>query len=95
MYIQLDDQWHRFYLDAGLLFWEEGPAPDEANDLLTDEMYVDWGKQLMVIGVAISRKTMAASMLTIRFQNGATAVLKLGPRDEMTSFAQLAGSQND
>lgn len=95
MYIRLDDQWHRFYLDAGLLFWEEGSAPDEANDLLTDEIYVDWGKQLLVIGIAVSEIAMADSTLILRFQNGATAVLKRGPQDEMTSFAQLAGSQDE
>lgn len=90
MYLQLDDQWHRFYLDVGVLFWKEGPAPDEDDDLLTDEMYVDWGKQLQVIGIAVSEIAMADSTLNIRFQNGAKVVVKQhGPLTEMNTIVQL------
>lgn len=79
MYLQVEDSWHRFYLDAGLLFWAEGCEPDEDDDLLDDENYADWCEHLEVRGVPITRIVMRSSVLVLSFANGARAVLKHGP----------------
>jgi hypothetical protein len=47
-YLQVEGTWHRFYLDAGLLFWEEGPGPNPEEDLLEGDQYVDLGSTLGV-----------------------------------------------
>lgn len=86
LYLKLDDTWHRFYLDAGLLFWREGEEPDPDDDLLDDDEYLDWGQQLGVVGIALSEVTMKDSVLRMRFDNGAEIVLKHMPFDEVTSL---------
>lgn len=91
MYLRLEDSWHRFYLDAGLLFWAEGHEPDEDDDLLDDEIYVDWCELIGVRGVPIGRIVMHESILTLSFENGARAVLKHGPADEVTAIILLDG----
>jgi hypothetical protein len=90
MYLKLDDTWHRFYLDAAVLFWEEGTQPDRDNDIWDGNKYVDWGQQLSVVGVAISEITMKDSELTIRFDNGAEVSLKHMPLDDFTSLLHFA-----
>ena len=89
MYLKLDDTWHRFYLDAAVLFWEEGPQPDQDDDLLENDEYVDWGQQLGVMGIAVSEITMMDSVLTMRFDNGAEVVLKHMPFDDFTSLLRF------
>lgn len=89
LYIKLDDMWHRFFLDAGLLFWMEGSYPDPENDLVDGEDYVDWGQELSVLGVALSEVTMNDSVFRLRFDNGAEIVLKRMPFDEETSLLRL------
>ena len=68
--------WHRFYLDAGILFWEEGLAPDPSEDLLEGDYYRDIGKELQVERYAISGITMFNSRLVLEFENGARLTLK-------------------
>src|ERR1041385_8451894 len=65
-FIRFTEIWHRFYLDAGLLFWEEGTGPDPENDLLDGEHYADIGEQLCAIGVPITDIEMADSRLTMQ-----------------------------
>lgn len=89
VYLKLQDTWHRFYLDAGLLFWEEGTKPDRDDDILDGDEYVDWGQQLGVLGVAASEITMKDSELVIRFDNGAEIVLKHMPFDDITSILRF------
>lgn len=90
LYLKLDDTWHRFFLDAGCLFWREGEQPDEDNDLLDGDEYLDWGQQLGVVGVALSEVSMMKnSTLTLRFDNGAEVVLKHLPFDENTSLLRF------
>lgn len=76
MYLKLDEKWHRFYLDACCLFWHEGRPPDPENDLDDGQDYVDWGAQLGVVGVALSRVIMNDCVFTMRFENGAELVLR-------------------
>ncbi|WP_146658017.1 hypothetical protein [Enhygromyxa salina] len=86
MYMESAGVWHRFFLDAGLLFWAEGPGPDAEEDLLAGDEYVDLGAQLGVIGEAIGEIVMANCVLTLEFANGARLVLEQGVLDV---YAQL------
>jgi hypothetical protein len=74
--------WHRFYLDAGLLFWEEGSCPDPEDDLLEGERYTDLGEALSVVGAAIGEIDMHDSQLTLQFENGARLVLRNRAQDD-------------
>lgn len=89
LYMKLGETWHRFFLDAGLLFWKEGPQPDPENDLVDGEDYVDWGQQLSVVGVALSEVAIDDSVFWMRFDNGAEIVLKHMPFDGVTSLLRL------
>lgn len=93
LYLRLSEVWHRFYVDAGLLFWEEGPSPESEDDLLDGEWYTDLGKALSVVGVAIEDIVMHDSQVTLRFQNGARLALRHRPQDEGTEVVEfIAGS---
>jgi len=81
-FIELSGVWHRFYLDAGLLFWEEGKTPDPSEDLLEGERYTDMGKDLQIVGSAICEITMFNSQLTLQFDNGARLTLRNGVDDD-------------
>ncbi len=76
LYTMADDIWHRFFIDAGLLFWSEGQNPDEDEDIGTGEEYTDIGLQLGVIGKSFKKICMTNGELTISFNNGAKIVLK-------------------
>ncbi len=58
-YALVEGVWHRFYLDAGLLFWDEGQAPEEEEDLYEGDTYVDLSTRLNVVGKAIEEIRMA------------------------------------
>jgi len=88
LYLKLDDTWHRFFLDVWLLFWREDEEPDWEDELLEGEMWVDWGKQLGVEGVALSEVSMGDCVLTLRFENGASVVLK-HTVDDLTSILRF------
>ena len=70
MYMRVGDQWHRFYLDAGLLFWREGPAPDAEDDLDADHIYSDVGAQIGAAGLTLQSVRMRDRRLRIRFDGG-------------------------
>jgi hypothetical protein len=89
LYLELSGVWHRFYLDAGLLFWEEGACPDPDDDLLEGERYVDLGEALCVVGVAIGDIEMNDSQLMLRFENGARLVLRSMAQDVGTEVVEL------
>jgi hypothetical protein len=96
LYIELAGASHRFFLDAGILFWEEGLSPDPEDDLVDDEAYTDFGAALCVEGVAISEIDMADCLLTLKFTNGASLVLKHGVQDEGTQVIEFVpGQAND
>ena len=71
IYLQVERIWHRLYLDAGLLFWDEGISPDAEEDLLDDEDYVDLGIEFSFKNKKFSLIEMKDRVLTIRFDNGA------------------------
>ena len=77
LYLRLGDDWHRFYLDAGLLFWHNWEAvPDPYDDLEDGQDYIDWCEELGVIGVSLSEIDFRDEILTMRFENGAEVVLQ-------------------
>jgi len=88
LYLKADNRWHRFYLDAGLLFWEEGPEPDPVEDLLEGERYVDLGVVLGVTGQRLADVEMSNSQLRIEFREGARLLLEHGPRDQGTRVVE-------
>ena len=88
-HLQLDGVWHRFYLDAGLLFWAEIPAPNLEDDLGDGETYRDLGASLQVLGAAITRLEMFECTLVLEFGTGARVVLHCGVEDEGAEVLEL------
>ena len=75
LFLQVEGIWHRFYLDAGLLFWEETEGPDPEEDLLEGERYFELASELHVAGARISEFRMSDNRLTLQFENGARLLL--------------------
>jgi hypothetical protein len=94
LYIQLAQEWHRFYLDAGLLFWQQGAEPDPDDDILEGEHYWNIGTALGVVGIAIQEARMDNSTLTLSFHNGARLVLSHPVRAEETEVVVLLSGQH-
>jgi len=93
LFVRLDEARHRFYLDAGLLFWDEGSAPDAEGDLLDGEAYRDLAVELDVLEKTVDEIIMRDDHLTLTFRNGARLVLKEGVRDEGTTIVELIASR--
>lgn len=89
MYIKLNDVWHRFYLDAALLFWEEGSEPNADDDLTEGERYTDLCDKLGVRGVAIDEASIRHGVLEVRFANGALLELRNQPQDDGATILSL------
>ena len=76
-YLHLEpDEWHRFFLDAGLLFWSSGGPPDPDNDLLEGDRYLDLGDSLQMVGHRITCVCMEDGVLKITMDNRSKLVLK-------------------
>lgn len=88
LYLKLDEVWHRFYLDAGLLFWEEGPSPEPEEDLLEDEQYVDLAAELRVGGARVREIAMDECQAVLAFENGARLVLRNRVQSEGTEIVE-------
>ena len=80
-HMRLSGVWHLFFLDAGLLFWQEGLAPDPDNDLGDGDAYNDLGNDLGVIGSSITEISMHDCQLLLQFENGARLTLRNGVED--------------
>lgn len=94
LYIQFSGVWHRFYLDAGLLFWEEGSCPEPGDDVLEGERYTDLGEALGVVGVAVGKIEMYDSKLTLQFENGARLVLRNGVQGDGAEVVELVSGKS-
>ncbi|MDH3703848.1 MAG: hypothetical protein OEU46_21345 [Alphaproteobacteria bacterium] len=70
MYMRVGDRWHRFFLDAGLLIWREGPAPDAEDDLDAEHVYSDVGERAGAAGRVLRSIRMRENRLRIRFDDG-------------------------
>lgn len=88
-HLQLDGGWHRFYLDAGLLFWAEIPAPSLEDDLDDGEIYRDIGASLRAIGAEITKIEMRDCILVLEFGTGARVVLRCGVEENGAEVLEL------
>lgn len=95
LYLKAQNVWHRFYLDAGLLFWKEGAAPDPDDDLRDNEYYCDMADALKVKDVAIRSIIMADDVCTIEFANEAVLTLRHEVDADATLIERMqSGSAN-
>ena len=92
-YLQLDGGWHRFYFDAGLLFWSEIPAPNLEDDLGDGQDYRDIGVSLRVLDAAITRIEMRDCTLVLEFGTGARVVLRCGVENDGAQLLELKAGQ--
>lgn len=90
LYIELDGAWHRLFLDAGLLFWQEGLEPEPDDDLLGGEDYADYASELGVRGQTLEEVTMEDCQVSLRFQNGGHLVLRQRVQDDGTEVVEFA-----
>jgi hypothetical protein len=69
-YIKLSGSYHRFFADAGLLFWRSGETADEVDDLYGGGSYVDLGEKYDLVGRSVERIAYANDHLEVKFSNG-------------------------
>jgi hypothetical protein len=79
-YARIDGAWHRFFLEAGLLFWREGGRPDSEEDLDGEESYTDLSAELNLTGASFSTLAFRDGFLEMGFSNGARIVCTEGRR---------------
>jgi hypothetical protein len=79
-YMRVDGVWHRFFLEAGLLFWREGGRPDSEEDLDSEESYTDLSAELNLTGAAFNTLAFRDGFLELSFSNGARIVCAEGKR---------------
>lgn len=70
VYLRADGKWYRFFLDVGVLFFDESSGPDAEDDLEAGAEYVDLGHRMQCEGQAISEMRMDAGTLALRFRSG-------------------------
>lgn len=69
LYMKAGGTWYRFYLDAGLLFWDESTGPAPEDDLAPSEAYQDLTSRLGLHPVLKElRKT--GDALVVKLENG-------------------------
>lgn len=90
LYMCVGDVWHRFYLDAGILFWGTGRAPNHEDDLGDGEEYFDLLTALDVSGIPLGTIVMSDDCrLLIPFSNGAKLLLHAGVMDVGASIEEM------
>jgi hypothetical protein len=76
LYLLADGVWYRFFLDAHLLFLDEGLGPDPEDDLGEAESYLDLSSRLPCSGGRIEEFAMRDGTLSVRFSTGASLILR-------------------
>jgi hypothetical protein len=79
-YARIDDVWHRFFIDGGLLFWREGSRPDSEEDLDSEESYSDLSAELNLTGASFTSLGYHDGLLEMTFSNGARLICREGQR---------------
>ena len=79
-YARVDGSWHRFFIEAGLLFWREGGRPDSEEDLDGEESYTDLSAELNLTGASFTALSFRDGFLELGFSNGARIVCTEGRR---------------
>jgi len=72
---------HRFYQDAGLLFWGSDESLDPEYDLCFGESYEDLGELLNANGARILDISFKDFVLVMKFENGARIAFTAGIDD--------------
>lgn len=70
LYLRVNQTWHQFSLDAGLLFWEENVAPDEEEDISSGEVYRNLGIELKLVKKTLSQIEMNSRKLSFCVEDG-------------------------
>ena len=95
LYLLVNKRWHRFYLDAGILFWQEGEAPDAEEDLSEGEVYLDLANELCALGVKINMVDFGDCELLVEFENQARFRIYSTVRADTNRFLERsAGSDS-
>lgn len=68
-YMVLDGVSHRFFLDAGILFWTSH-EDDSDDDLFDGDKSIDLGFRNGVLGEKVDYISIDECVLTLRFRNG-------------------------
>jgi hypothetical protein len=91
-------QWHRFFIDAGVLFWRIVDRPDDWDTKVEDEHHnpqTDLAEQYGLVGreteSIISRDRGLVSELQLRLSGGIILVLK--NEHDLTAFAIVSDAE--
>ena len=99
VYLQVDNkQWHRFFIDAGVLFWKIVDRPDNWDTKVEDEHHypqTDMAEQYGLVGREIesitSKNRGLVSELQVRLSGGIILVLK--NECDLTAFAIVSDAE--
>ena len=80
-YLKLSNVYHRFFLDAGNLFWRSGENPDEEDDLDGGDRYVDLGREYDLVGSSVSSIIFQNDRLEMKFSNDVSLLFEEGIND--------------
>lgn len=80
-YLELSNVYHRFFLDAGLLFWRSGENPDEEDDLYGGDRYVDLGREYDLVGSSVASIIFQNDRLEMKFSNDVSLSFEGGVDD--------------
>lgn len=69
--------WHRFYVDAGILFWS--PGEYDVEELLEGEVLRDLARELNLKGAKVLSAAIAESVFALHFEDGRQLLLKNPP----------------
>ena len=70
LYLRTDQTWHRFSLDAGVLFWDENEAPDEEDDISGSVAYRELGIELKLVNKTLNKIKMENGRLDFQVEDG-------------------------
>jgi hypothetical protein len=87
-FAMIANSWHRFYLDAGILFWREIVALSLEDELEQGDKVVDLGKDLAWSGRNFEEIRMKDNQLTIRVSGGGKLVVVSTPRSESARITE-------
>ena len=69
-YLFTGNIWHRFTLDAGLLFWDENVSPDQEEDISNGEIYRNVGVEFGLLDKPFNKIKMENNKLCISVDDG-------------------------
>lgn len=70
LYLRTDKTWHRFSLDAGVLFWDENEAPDPEDDISGSVVYRELGTELKLVNKTLNKIKMENGQLEFCVEDG-------------------------